>query len=303
MEFQSVLPRIESLTTVGGELCPMCGAVAPAVAVFSNYQLYRCDGCDCWSSDALERGAATSFEPTHYFDNSTLDRPKWAALFQILEVRKRAPDSILDIGCGTGAFLSWAREARPGLRCEGIEIDNGRAAEARERNPEAQIHVGDAIEILSKSSQQYDLITLWDVFEHVTAPLHLLKELTSHLTPKGSIHIVTIHEQSLVPAIGRALYRISGKRLVYPIQRTHEAHHLVFFSKRSLEAATREAGLRIHTLSHDRLLRGRMDGHPLMTAATAALLALENALGNGLFINLTLERAPAPGQVPGNSRS
>ena len=286
-----MIASIESLTTVGGELCPVCGSVTSSSAVFPDYQLFRCNGCGCWSSDARERGAATSFEPTSYFDNAELDRPKWEALLRSLEERNRVPGSVLDIGCGTGAFLAWISEARPGLRCEGIEIDAGRGAEAHERNPTAEIQLGDAIEVLSRSSRRYDLITLWDVFEHVTAPVHLLRELTSHLAPAGSIHLVTIHEQSLVPAIGRALYWISGRRLVYPIRRTHEAHHLVFFTRRGLEVAAREAGLRIQALWFDRLLRGRMDGHPVVTAATSALLRIENALGNGLFVNTTLERA------------
>ena len=287
----SVIPRIESLTTVGGELCPVCGAVAAPAAVFPDYQLHRCRACGCWSSDAHERGATTSFEPETYFENADLDRPKWAALLRSLEARDRRVRSLLDVGCGTGAFLGWVSQAHPDIDCEGIEIDTDRASEARDRNPRAVIHVGDAAETLSGSSRRYDLITLWDVFEHVTAPVHLLRELAAHLVPGGSIHIVTIHERSLLPAIGRALYRLSARRFVYPIRRTHEAHHLVFFTRSGLERAARESGLRIRALWFDRLRRGRMDGHPIVTAVTAALLSAENALGNGLFVNLTLEKA------------
>ncbi len=282
---------VESLTTRGGELCPVCGSVASSAAVFPDYRLFRCRSCGCWSSDALERGAATSFEPMSYFENAELDRPKWVALLQSLSDRSRVPASVLDIGCGTGAFLEWISGACPGIRCVGIEIDASRGSEARARNPDAAIQMGDAGEILPGSPDRYDLITLWDVFEHVRAPVHLLGELAAHLTPGGSIHIVTIHEQSLVPAIGRALYRISGRRLSYPMRRTHEAHHLVFFTRRGLELAAREAGLRIQELWFDRLLRGRMDGHPIVTSATSAVLRIENALGNGLFVNLTLQRS------------
>ena len=281
---------IQSLTTLGGERCPVCGSGASPAARFPDYELYRCGSCGCWSSDALERGAATSFEPTSYFDHADLDRPKWAALLQSVEARGRRVDSILDVGCGTGVFLSWISRERRGIRCEGIELDPERAAEARARNPEAEIQVGDATEVLSGSPGRYDLITLWDVFEHVTAPVRLLGELAAHLVPGGCIHIVTIHEQSLLPAIGRALYRITAGRLSYPMRRTHEAHHLVFFTRRGLELAAREAGLRIRELWFDRLLRGRMDGPPVVTAVTSALLRMENALGNGLFVNLTLER-------------
>jgi len=89
--------------------------------------------------------------------------------------------------------------------------------------------------------------------------------------------------------LGRMSYALSGGRLRYPIRRTHEPHHLVFFTEEGLEIAAERANLRIQDRWFDRLLRGRMDGHPVVTAVTALLLRLENAVGNGLFVNLILE--------------
>jgi SAM-dependent methyltransferase len=275
------------LATEGGTACPVCTATAAPEIEIPGYRLFRCPRCGCWSSDARLRGAQTSFEPRHYFGNDDADRPRWGALLARLGAH---PGSILDVGCGTGAFLAWLAERLPASRRAGIELDPERAARARERDPAAAVHAGDALEVAAGLAGPFDLVTLWDVFEHVPAPVALLAALRRSLAPGGAIYVQTIHEQSLLPRFGRLCFRWSGGRLVQPVRRTHEAHHLVFFTRAGLDVAAERAGLRIRELWFGRLARSRMDGPSLVTAAAAALLALENALGNGLFVNLILER-------------
>jgi len=283
-------PGERRLSTEGGDLCPVCaGAVRPRIDV-GDFQLFRCSGCGSWSSDARERGAATSFVPESYFGNAALDQDKWDSLFERLEGQGSRPGSLLDVGCGTGAFLDYATRRLPKLRTEGIELDSLRAEQARAANPRARIHHGDALEVAEGLDGSFDLITLWDVFEHVTAPTRLLTALGGSLAPGGSLYVQTIHERSLVPAAGRLCYAMSGGRLRFPARRTHEPHHLVFFTRTGLEHAATVAGLRIRKLWFDRLHRGRMDGAPLLTALTSLALRAENALGGGLFVNLLLER-------------
>jgi 2-polyprenyl-3-methyl-5-hydroxy-6-metoxy-1,4-benzoquinol methylase len=279
----------ESLTTLGGERCPVCDDSTTLRADLLDYRLFRCDRCGCWSSDALVRGAETSFEASDYFDNADLDRQKWGALFRRMEREGKPIGSVLDVGCGTGAFLAYVGIERPDCRREGIEIDPERALQSLTRNPDAKIHAGDASEALDAASGPFDLITLWDVFEHVPAPSALLSRLAERLSPQGIIHIVTIHERSLMPTLGRWSFALSGGRVSYPMRRTHEPHHLVFFTEQGLEIAASQAGLRIRDRWFDRLLWGRMDGHPVVTGATSLLLRLENSFGNGLFVNLILE--------------
>ena len=55
-----------------------------------------------------------------------------------------APASILEPTCGDGAFLAAAFAVFPDARLVGVEIDPARAATARRRAPQAEIHVGDA---------------------------------------------------------------------------------------------------------------------------------------------------------------
>ena len=281
----------DGVTTEGGTRCPVCGAVAKPALDLDVYVLWSCPQCGCWSSDALNRGAETSFEPSDYFENAAADRDKWLELPRRMGESAARVESILDLGCGNGAWLEFAAQQFPSARLAGVELDEERAAQASTRNPEAVIHTGDALASLEAIDTRFDLITMWDVFEHLTEPTRLLKAVRRLLTPGGMVYIQTIHEDSVLPRLGRMSYTLTGGRLKYPARRTHEAHHLVFFSRRGLDSAAASADLEIHRVWFDRLAHDRMDGAPAVTWLTSALLQAENALGNGLFINLLL-RAP-----------
>ena len=284
---------VTDLTTTGGDRCPVCGERARRAIDLEVYELFECRACRCWSSSALARRAVTSFVPEHYFANAQSERSKWARLLDGLGAASDAPLRVLDVGCSNGHFLAYVRSVFPRAHLEGIELDPSTAARAQARLPDARISVGDAERVLESLAPSYDLITLWDVFEHLTAPAKVLERLSALLDPDGRIFIQTINEHSALPAIGRGLYKLSGGKLRYPARRTHDAHHLVFFSKEGLELAVGRVGLRVATSWYDRLSRDRMDGSAIVTAVSAAVLAVENALGNGLFINLVLRKRAA----------
>lgn len=287
----------QRLTTEGGGTCPVCGGPAAPRIDLGDFQLFRCAACGSWSSDAQLRGASTSFVPESYFENAELDRDKWEALLARLPGGGDRVEALLDVGCGNGAFLEYATRRIPGVRAEGIELDEERVGQARAANPLALVHGGDALEVAERLEGRFDLVTLWDVFEHVTAPGRLLSALARRLAPGGRIYLQTIHERSLVPLAGRLCYALSGGRLRYPARRTHEPHHLVFFTRPGLAHAAAAAGLRIRETWFDRLHRGRMDGTSLLTGLTSLALRAENALGGGLFVNLLLEPAGGDEQV------
>ncbi|MGH0036317.1 MAG: class I SAM-dependent methyltransferase [Myxococcota bacterium] len=291
---------MEQLTTRGGSRCAVCeqASAEPRIEL-GDFTLFHCPGCGSWSSDARFRDASVSFEPAAYFSNPDADRARWEDLLARRERAGLSTGSVLDVGCGNGAFLGFVRERLPTATRAGIELDPGRVAQARGGDPDAAIEEGDALDCVLRLEGSFDLITLWDVFEHVEAPGRLLEALARRLAPGGWIYLQTIHEQSFVPLVGRTLHRLSGGRLTQAVRRTHEAHHLAFFTRQALDALTRRAGLVRRDLWWGRLARDRMDGPAWLTAATATFLWLENQLGNGLFVNLVLE-AGSPG-APGSS--
>jgi hypothetical protein len=56
--------------------CPVCRAPAQPRIDLGDYRLFACARCGCWSSDALVRGARTSFVPDAYFANAAADRTR-----------------------------------------------------------------------------------------------------------------------------------------------------------------------------------------------------------------------------------
>ena len=92
--------------------------------------------------------------------------------------------SILDIGCATGNFLAEMKQTGR-WTCNGIEPDP-RAAEYATRLHELTVYVG-MVRDIPLPTEAYDVITLWNVLEHLASPITELKRLVAALKPGGII--------------------------------------------------------------------------------------------------------------------
>lgn len=91
---------------------------------------------------------------------------------------------ILDIGCGTGAFLHTMQQA--GWNASGLEPDDTARAKAKELyNIEAQ----SPNELFNLPYAAYDAVTMWHVLEHVHQLHEYIAQLKNILTPDGRIFI------------------------------------------------------------------------------------------------------------------
>lgn len=91
------------------------------------------------------------------------------------------PGRILDIGCATGLFLSGMKER--GWEVLGIELNEQAAAYARERMG-LDIITGNFLET-DLPNHYFDVISLWDVLEHLPDPLPVLKKISKIIRPGG----------------------------------------------------------------------------------------------------------------------
>lgn len=108
---------------------------------------------------------------------------------------------LLDIGCGEGFFLFNA--SRAGYMTKGIEISQGAAEYARKEfdlDVEAR-----PFEELWFPADYFDVVTLWQVLEHLPYPLVVLKEIHRILKPGGLLVTST-------PNIEGTLARIFRRR-------------------------------------------------------------------------------------------
>ncbi len=287
--------------TLGGSNCPLCATPARQKLNLSEYQLFRCNHCGCWSSNAAAHRSRTTFEPVNYFQNDAADNQRWREFFRQYLADDDERVALLDLGCGTGAFLKYVAEHHPQVRLYGIELDPTRASMARAQVPSAHIYCGLLEDFAVTSSIEFELITLWDVFEHLPQPREYLEILRKLLKANGTILIQTIYEHSLLPSIGRLSYYLSGGLIKWPARRTHDAHHLAFFTKHCLERLCRELDLTICSMNFDHLAFARTDGAWWVRAVAAGLMNLERCFGHGLFITLAVKKSAAPSAPNGKS--
>jgi 2-polyprenyl-3-methyl-5-hydroxy-6-metoxy-1,4-benzoquinol methylase len=104
--------------------------------------------------------------------------------------------SLLDVGAYCGYFLDVARER--GFRPEGLELSEWAAERARALGFE--VHTRRLAE-LAASGRRYDVVTMWDVLEHMADPRSELESVLQLLTPGGTLYLSTIDSGSLVARV------------------------------------------------------------------------------------------------------
>ena len=90
---------------------------------------------------------------------------------------------LLDVGCATGDFLLAFKEMTD-WNVEGLEIVPEAAAAARAKGLEI---IEAELEIANLVTGNYDVITLWDVLEHMQDPAMVLQICHDLLNPEGML--------------------------------------------------------------------------------------------------------------------
>ena len=106
-------------------------------------------------------------------------------LYFTLTELKKAKGKLLDIGCGAGDFPEAFSFYRPDLKIFAIDISKKAIALAQKRNLNIEFKVASAESIPYKNNY-FDIVTCFDVVEHVKSPEEVLKEI-ARVTKKGGI--------------------------------------------------------------------------------------------------------------------
>jgi SAM-dependent methyltransferase len=213
--------------------------------------LYQVNGSDIWrcQSCGLGRADASGFDPEAYYNDGYFSghlpdgyadylasepilRREFARSVAFIR-RYRSHGRLLDIGCAYGFLL---QEARGYFDVCGIEV----AADAAEhcRRAEFDVRTGVADEDTIRRLGTFDVITIFDVIEHLPDPGATLALCRQHLNPGGIVVITTGDFGSTVAKLCGAKWR-----LMTPPQ------HLWFFTLESMRRLS--TGLDLRFVYHD----------------------------------------------------
>jgi SAM-dependent methyltransferase len=103
-------------------------------------------------------------------------------------------ESILDVGCNVGAWLSDLRLRWPTARLAGVEPSPDMLAIAKRRLPGLELHVAGA-ESLPFADRSFSVVTCIEVLEHVPAELRrqAFREIHRVLVPGGRLILTVPH--------------------------------------------------------------------------------------------------------------
>jgi 2-polyprenyl-3-methyl-5-hydroxy-6-metoxy-1,4-benzoquinol methylase len=130
---------------------------------------------------------------------------------QIAAVKRHttiAGKKALDIGCGGGLFLSKLKAE--GADVTGIELSDTRAFYAKEKHGFEVIKRTIEDNYWSEFHGTFDIVTLWDVIEHVNYPFATLQAAAKMLKPGGILLIDTPCRDAFYHRFGELTYMLSG---------------------------------------------------------------------------------------------
>jgi SAM-dependent methyltransferase len=227
--------------------CPICLAAAATPRLYkAGTTIFACASCGSafWQPDA-------AFDPVGIYDAGYFagsDHASGYDDYASLEVSLRhnfvrrlralgAPregERLLDLGAAYGFAVDEAR--RLGWRAVGLEVSPAAARRAAETIRAALVAVGDAQHV-PFADDCFDVVTLWDVLEHLPQPHAAMAELARVLRPGGRLVLTT-------GDVGSLAARVSGARWhLYTLP-----EHVFFYSRKGLRRLFAAHGLRVERI-------------------------------------------------------
>lgn len=198
--------------------------------VMDDYSIVRCNSCNVQfrvpqpSHEELKKIYANYYYPWKVENEvaeiiqSSKIKTFERRLHEIQKYVRRG--RILDVGCAAGYFLECAQSK--GFEPYGVELSDSFFKEAQRKLGDG-IYRG-TIQDLPCENNFFDVITLFDLLEHVKDPISTLQRCRKILVPNGILAAVLPNTSSLTA-------RLMRKNWMH-----YKDEHLFYFSKKTISA-------------------------------------------------------------------
>lgn len=212
--------------------CPSCAAPARRPWLrHPELSLWLCERCGLGYTDPqpreeVERRYLSQYDLADHF--GALEQRKAVLNAQRLDrLPARTGGTLLDVGCGDGQFAAAARDR--GWVAQGVELNPPAAQAARERGVNV---VEGRLEEVEPLRAAFDVVTAWDVIEHVPEPRRFAEELVRRVAPGGLLVVTTLNRRALVARMFRGRWSMVA------------VDHFTYWDERSLSHAFADTGMR-----------------------------------------------------------
>lgn len=200
----------------------------------NDFSIWHCNACTARFTQDVpgQDDIAAFYASDNYISHSDTRKGIINSLYHL--VRKRTLNAkknliikevglkkgtLLDIGCGTGAFLNTMKLA--GWNINGLEPDAIARAKAAELY---SIHPQESGKLFELKAASYHAVTMWHVLEHVHELHAYIRQIENLLAPDGKLFIAVPNYTSKDATIYKAYWA------AYDVPR-----HLYHFSPKSME--------------------------------------------------------------------
>jgi len=243
-------------------ICPCGGSYAETVLREGAVTLRRCAACGLLGMDPRDPEPEGDYDEDYFQKNYVERAAHWQRAHRywsehVLAGLGGPGTRMLDVGCGIGLLLSVAP---PGWQAVGLEPGQG-AAENAGRLFGVKVRRQRLEEL--DAAERFDVITFFDVIEHLPDPIAALRRAAAHLAPGGALVVKVPDISARALAAARLLARAGRARLIL-----HTGAHLFQFDGATLDGTLRRAGLhRVAVGSHRApyglrgfFMKGRLSG-------------------------------------------
>lgn len=143
-----------------------------------------------------------------------------------------ARSSILDVGCGSGAFLNFLKRKYK-FQLSGLEIEGEAALRAADQNKGFTLYTG-FLNVTDFENKKFNLITMYHVFEHLLMPKQDIEKIKEILVHRGKLVISMPNIDSWQARI----FKDQWFHLDVP-------RHLIFFKPKDFKRMMKKEGFEI----------------------------------------------------------
>lgn len=174
--------------------CVACFSQQVRKINFEGYRILTCSGCQLQWVDGvlrnLEKEKSSAFNLFYISKESIGDIKKYTPYQDFFTyIENRYPNRtlrILDVGCGVGSFVEYALSR--GHDCMGVETDSSCEKDFSSRTRQ-KIKITEIENFTFNESNQFDVVTFWDSFEHLRFPFQVLDHIKTGLTSDGTVYL------------------------------------------------------------------------------------------------------------------